>query len=442
MKNYLRNIFGKEARTDAQFPRLDISSQETIHRIGNPMNNPIVPNKETSSQSVKLEKRKKRTKGSEKERLVSVEQNIERFAKFGLFCTGAANDARFEVARVINLGQEVLKDGTISEKKITITPSAQYGYPTIGALEVLEGIQYLHSQDPKTDVVTIPSVKSFITKILKRKYSDHARDAFLRNLSELFDTSFTLEHCFYSKDKGDYEEELIKFHLLEDLNLKKRKTKDVVRESSSVRLNKHVYGNIKLNYTKPFYIDTAFKVRSEIGKLLYRMLCFHFSHYDKFNYSTKKIFEQLNLKGEDYHKPSVRKRFLERAVKQIVNLPISLDKVIVAYEFQKSADDSDWNLLVLAAKSQKTLNGKLNVGELADSQQGAIKAQREPIESKPRVSTEKKKKGQIRASTVLSEGESKQGSGAEEKLKQETLKLAPHAAFIGGDLAKLSPGAI
>ena len=430
MRNYFKSIFGKEeTRTDAQFPRLNISSQETIHGIENPMNNSIVPNRETSSQSTKPEKPKKKSKQNEKERLVSVEQNVERFAKFGLFCTTNSREVGSEVERVIDLGTEISEEGTVA-KKIVITPSAKYGYPTVGALEVLEGIHYLHSQDPKTDIVVIPSIKFFITKILKRKYSDHARDAFLRNISELFDTSFTLEHCFYSKDKKDFEEELIKFHLLEDLNLRRRKTKDVVRESSSVKLNKHVYENIKLNYTKPFYIDTAFKIRSEIGKLLYRMLCFHFSHHDKFNYSTKKIFEQLNLKGEDYIYASARKRLLERAVKQIVNQPISLSKLVVAYEFQKSVDDSDWNLLVLAAKSQKALNNKLSVPKLSDLPQGAVEAHREPSEGQPRETIGKEKGLPIQANTVVLEGDSKQGSKAEEKSELKKLKVTPYVAFI------------
>ena len=431
MRNYFKSIFGKEEmRTDAQFPRLNISSQETIHGIQNPMNNPIVPNKETSSQSTKPEKPKKKSKQNEKERLVSVEQNVERFAKFGLFCTSAANDARTETKRVFDLKKEVLKDGSTVERRITVIPSAEYGYPTVGALEVLEGIQYLHSQNPRSDIVTIPSVKFFITKVLKRAYNNKNRDSFLLHLRTLFNTSFALEHSFYSKDREEYEEELINFHLLEDLNLQRRKNKDVVREASSVRLNKHVYENIKLNYTKPFYIDTAFKIRSEIGKLLYRMLCFHFSHHDKFNYSTKKIFEQLNLKGEDYIYASARKRLLERAVKQILNQPISLSKVVVAYEFQKSVDDSDWNLLVLATKSQEALNNKLNVPKLSDSPQGALEAHREPIEGQPRETVGKEKEMPLRASTVASEGVSKQGFEAEEKSKLKKLKVTPYVALI------------
>jgi hypothetical protein len=316
------------------------------------MNKSIITNNGSKSQSNKLKKQK-----TEEERIGRMELNIERFGINGAFCTTGSKEVGLEYERIIDLGTEVSEQG-ISAKKMTITPSAKYGYPTVGALEVLEGLIFLHNQqeNPNTDIVKIPSIKYFITKILRQKYSKKARDAFYEHLSQLFDTGFGLEYAFYSKDDGNYIKNITKFHFLESWNIQERRDSKVVRDFSTVRINKFVFDNIKLGYTKPLFIDAAFKIRSEMGKLLYRMLCFHFSYHDKFEYSTKKIFEQLRLKGKGYHKPSVRRDFLERAITQIINLPISLHKIVSNYRFEKTADDSDWKLIVFCKKNPNKID--------------------------------------------------------------------------------------
>ena len=409
MRNYFKNIFLKEevgeARTDEEFPTLNISSQEIIHGIENSMNNSIVPNEETTSQSVKPENEKKKSKQDRNGRLASVEQNVERFAKFGLFCTSAANDVGKEKSRTIDLGTEVSANGQTIERKIIIVPSALYGYPTVGALELLEAFQYLYSQsENQCGVVEIESLRGFIKNILGRKYSAHEVVAFHQHLAELRYTAIQFKQCFYNKDDDSTVEEMKDFNLIVESDIRKKNQQNkYTSEKSRVVFNPLILSNFVLGYTKPFYIDTAFKIRSEIGKLLYRMLCFHFSHYDKFNYSTKKIFEQLNLKGEDYVYPSVRKRLLERAIKQIVNQPISLSKMATSYEFQKSVDNSDWNLIVLSTKTAY---------KLEQSSKQPSEARSEPLEVRPTPKPKKNPKP-VKTQNTASEKQSPTGTPTE-----------------------------
>ncbi len=288
---------------------------------------------------------------------VRVETNFE---KLPIWSPKPKRGSIFAPSKTIELKPERLSNGNIVERKIEIIPSAKYGYPTVHAQEYWLAVQHmwseLESNKVKANGVVEFSRRGVLVGILGKRYGKKQVSAFELGIGQLASTLFRLEYAFFDKERDELCREIRGFSLITDYYLTSReKERNIVKDKCSVTLHNLIVSNLLAGYYKPVLLSVVSKIKSDLARILYRKLDFQFSHYSKYEISTKRFFDEHALSGSEYHKPSIRKRLLERAIKEIIGLPTSSGSVITNFKFQMTARGTDWKLLVFASKEKAIL---------------------------------------------------------------------------------------
>ena len=276
--------------------------------------------------------------------IARVEFNLE---KLPIWSTKPKRGTIFVPSKTIELEPLKTDDGQTVRRTIKIVPSAEYGYPTVETREHWYGVQHIweHSIDKKTGDVDF-SRRNFIINLLGKTYGKKTRKTFDLSMLQLGHTGLELKHVFYDKENKTTLRELRQFHLLTNLYLTERESaNEVVHEKCSVTLHPLIVANLLRGYYKPVLLSVTSQLKSDIARLLYTKLDTQFSHLKKYEISTERFFREHGLEGNDYHKPSVRKRFLERGINELLHKPTSSGAVIEGYEFARTASNKDWKLL-------------------------------------------------------------------------------------------------
>lgn len=265
----------------------------------------------------------------------------------------------FVPSKVITLDDEHLPNGNIVQRKIKIIPSAEYGYPTVQTQEYWYALQKLWHESAVKDAGRIDFTRRIIIeKILGKKYGKDQRKALDLSIMQLAYTGYNFDYTVYDKDRDEWYHELRGFSLLTDCHLTEKTSKTkVVHDKCSITLHPLIVSNLRCGYVKPILLSVVSQLKSDIARLLYRKLDSHFAYYTKYEVSTTRFFREHALEGKEYVYPSTRKRLLEKAIAELLHKPTSSGAVIIKSEFAKTADGSDWKLLVWgksASKSPKT----------------------------------------------------------------------------------------
>ncbi len=108
----------------------------------------------------------------------------------------------------------------------------------------------------------------------------------------------------------------------------------------------------------------------------------------------ERFFRENGLIGCDYHKPSVRRRLLENAIRELIGKPTSSGAVIRRYEFAKTASEKDWKVVVRSKGSREI---EVEVRESLESveQDEQKREKHQPEEEIARVCTEAPHNGSV-----------------------------------------------
>ena len=384
MRNYFKNIFSKEEmRTDEKFPTLDISSQEDIHRIENPMNNSIVPNEESKSQT---ENSSDSSKNNPELSIIARAENV--IYGLPIFSPHPKKNTKFKPSRTIELGKFTLEDGSVKSKKIKIVPTAEYGYPTTKAQEVWIGLQSLWSQQQDKESGKVEfSRRFFIEKILGRKWGGDSKKAFDLAIAQLGSTRLEFDYVFYDKAEDVTHHEVRKFFLLTEERLTEKKKEDeVIHDKCSVTLHPLIVSNLLSKYYTPINLSVLCSLRkADIAKILYCRLDSHFAYHSSYKISTKRFFYENGIEGEVYKTKSSRKRKLKNAAEKLIGKPTTGGHVIDSFSFEETVDRKDWNLIILRKQDSKAIDSKSKA-------ETSSEADSESLEVKPSPKPEKKNK--------------------------------------------------
>ena len=284
--------------------------------------------------------------------IARVENNFE---KLPIWSTKPKRTTVFNPSKTIELEPEKLPDGKSIQRKVQIVPSALYGYPTVQTQEYWYALQKLWYESPirETGIIKF-SRRQILVDILGKTYGKKQVQALELGVEQLAGTLFRFDYLLYDKAKDEITKEVRGFSLVTDYHFTSKETKsDIVHDKCTVTFHPLIVSNLRSGYFKPVLLSVVCQLKSDVARLLYRKLDSQFSHYNKYEISTERFFREQGLEGSEYHKPSRRKRLLEKAIQELINKPTSSGAVIAKYEFAKTADNKDWKLIVRASKGKQ-----------------------------------------------------------------------------------------
>ncbi len=206
-----------------------------------------------------------------------------------------------------------------------------------------------------------PSILCFslrrLAKVLNKPWSGAIANTLSQSLKRLQATPFAWIDSYYdstTKKNITIEES---FNILANLHLVKDKVgKRTTKQECRCKFNDLIDNNLRNNHTKPLLFDTIIQFTSGITQLLYKhvdLVMADKSHYER---RTELLFQDLQLEGEGYKKPSVRKRILEKACKEIDGQPISTG--FLKATIKQTEDGKDYKVVfdkVKGTAKQKTI---------------------------------------------------------------------------------------
>ena len=282
-----------------------------------------------------------------------VETNFERLP---IWSPKPKRGTTFVPSKTIELEPHRLPDGALVNREIKIVPSAEYGYPTVQTQEYWNALQYLWHKNPNNTGKIEFSRRQIIEGVLGKKYGKDQRRALDLSILQLGSTGFELRSVFYDKEHDTTHKELRQFHLVTDLSLTERKKQgEVVHDKCSITLHPLVVSNLLSGYYKPILLSVLAHLKSDTARLLYRKLDSHFTHYAKYEVSTERFFREHGIVGNEYKHPSIRKRILEKAIKELLGKDTSSGVSIRSYSLPKTTDKKDWKLIAFAGKRSKKI---------------------------------------------------------------------------------------
>ena len=203
-----------------------------------------------------------------------------------------------------------------------------------------------------------------LCQILGLKWGTSANTSLVDSLRRLAGVTLTFKQSF-TDASGQTDEEL-SFHILNELKLvtRREKGKDgktvIKTEKGYFEFHHRIIGNIIRNYSKPVLLDVVLSIENDIAQLLYSHADRILSNATRYEWRTENIFKELALEGKDYHKPSVRKRALERAIEELTGKRLSsggLLKVEIA-EAKDKSKKIDYKLVFEKRERLTTATGK------------------------------------------------------------------------------------
>lgn len=185
-----------------------------------------------------------------------------------------------------------------------------------------------------------------IAKRLNKKWGTNVIEALTDSLVRLRTTPFVWENSYFDGASQETLELLTAFNILSDLKIAKRKKDGVViKEAGYFRFNEFILKNLQTNNTKPVLFDVILSFNSEIAQLVYTHIDLILADKLIYERRTIELLEDLCISGKEYRKPSVRKRVLEKALKELVGKRLSKGGVITSATVEKTKDGKDYKVV-------------------------------------------------------------------------------------------------
>jgi hypothetical protein len=244
-------------------------------------------------------------------------------------------------------------DGSRISAKLTVAPNIK-GNLTTEDQRVYYALVKLWEERGRSESFTWFSLRR-LAAVLGRSWASQTRDSLRKSLMRLRMTGFIWEKAFEDGSRKNRLGVLRPFTILDDLKIVEREHDGhVTKEAGYFRFHDSVLKNLLANYTKPVFFDVVLSFRSEIAQLLYTHLDLILSDKTSYERRTRELFEDLGLEGKDYHKPSVRRRRLEPALKELEGKPVTTG-IIVKAALESTKDGDDFKLVVKKGRASKAI---------------------------------------------------------------------------------------
>lgn len=186
-----------------------------------------------------------------------------------------------------------------------------------------------------------------LARLLKKSWGTNVIDAITGSLRRLRLTPFRWIRSYHRSDSPRKEvEEEVPFTVLSDLKIIKRKVDGhVTNQQGYFQFDRNLLENLLTNYTKPLLLEEFFKLKSEIGQLIYTHIDLIMADKTRYERCTKDLFADLGL-GElvFYRHASHRKQALDRALKELRGIALSTG-VLKSAVLDRTKDGKDYKVI-------------------------------------------------------------------------------------------------
>lgn len=182
-----------------------------------------------------------------------------------------------------------------------------------------------------------------LSRILRKKWGTNVIHAITESLRRLRTTPFTWTGSYEDGAKGETIRKIEIFNVLSELKIVQREQDGVVNHAVGYfKFNDFILNNLLAHHTKPVLLDVIFQFESEIAQLLYSHVDLVLAGRDHYERRSQELFEDLGLKGKEYHKPSQRKRKLEKALAELHGVRLSKGGILGVARLEKTKDGRDY----------------------------------------------------------------------------------------------------
>ena len=186
-----------------------------------------------------------------------------------------------------------------------------------------------------------------LARMLKKSWGTNVIDAITGSLRRLRLTPFRWIKSYHRGDSPKKEvEEEVPFTLLSDLKIIKRKTDGhVTNQQGYFQFDRNLLESLQSNYTKPLLLDVFFKLKSEIGQLIYSHVDLIMANKTRYERCTKELFQDLGLAQLTYYRhPSHRKQALKKTLEELQGVQLSTG-VLKRVTLERTKDGKDYKVV-------------------------------------------------------------------------------------------------
>ncbi len=185
-----------------------------------------------------------------------------------------------------------------------------------------------------------------LQRLLKKKWGTNVIEAITKALRKLRATPIEWTNSYHSKtEEGVVLKDRKIFNILSELRIVEREVDGSTNKALGYfKFDDQILQNLLNNYTKPLLLDTILGIQSEIGQLLYVHVDLMLARKDFYERRSKELFQDLGLTNPEYERQYERKRKLEKALAELVGLPLSTGILKIA-RVEKTNDKQDYKVV-------------------------------------------------------------------------------------------------
>lgn len=239
------------------------------------------------------------------------------------------------------------------------------------------------NRNKKNDFVHF-SLKSLL-RVLGKSWGTRNVETVKDSLSRLYGVSFIWQFAYVESPGKEAVESLEGFRILSKLKIITRKSDGhVTRAEGYFRFDDSLLINLKNKFTRPVLFDVYLGFKSEIAQLLYSLLD-RILAVKNFTYQkrTKELFNELGLEGKSYQQRSNRKQILEKAIVELVGLPMSNGAFLESVKLEETEDNKDFKLLARRSKIYAKLHLPLNKSQKTAESESKSQGKRSEKQNTP-----------------------------------------------------------
>lgn len=249
--------------------------------------------------------------------------------------------------------QKNLKDGSIFLSRVEVSPSLRHGNLTTEDQKTFYALIRLWELKGKPEVLVF-SLRE-LANVLGKTWGTRNIELLKSSLLRLNATSLTWLNSYYDSTTKELYKNLSAFHILVNLDIaEKISHSGFNKQACSVRFHQLIERNLRNKYTRPVMFNIIVNLRSGIAQILYKYLEFVMHTREEYEEASKKLFEKLGFIGQDYGYASIRKRLLDKAIKELNSVlqdvsglgqGFPIPSGIVYITLEKTKDVLDWKIV-------------------------------------------------------------------------------------------------
>lgn len=278
------------------------------------------------------------------DRTVKPELNLEQWP---LFIPSQARGRKQETRTVTHVVETLPNGNTLSES-VTVG-YCEHGTLTAKDQRVLYAL--VQNWNEKGCPLTYCHISLYrLLQILRMSDSGANIETIIDSLRRLGGVAITFKSCFHNAETQEEYEDEEPIHILSELKIRTRKrTREGKYQATKAEgyflFHSRILKNLIRNYTRPVLFDVVLSLKSDTAQLLYALVDRQLARKEAYTKATVALFQEIGLEGKDYHKPSARKRAIEKPIAELLGKRLSSGGVIGVASIEATKDNTDYKVV-------------------------------------------------------------------------------------------------